>query len=284
MSLGGGGDPVVPCATTTDPVHAAICGSTAAGVNYVVAAGNERLGLRLPHVPRHPRGLPGGSHGLRDQRQRRRSRRSGRISGLQTAGERRHARLVLELRPHAGRRGTHDRRTRSVRHVDLERRRLRHDLGDQHGEPPYRGRRGPLHQRGWRERAVRGEDARAGDLPTCAARRPPSTRRLPAMASSAIRWIPRVSRSSGSSRDPSRRAARRRIPTHSRPERGSAGGGGGGTRGRARQRELRAAREGPARTVAELESGSGEGGSPTASAPARCCAEARALRASAGSR
>jgi subtilisin len=41
MSLGGGGDAIQPCATTSDPEHVAICNSTAAGVNYAVAAGND---------------------------------------------------------------------------------------------------------------------------------------------------------------------------------------------------------------------------------------------------
>jgi subtilisin family serine protease len=41
MSLGGAGPPVGSCATTTDPEHKAICNSVAAGVTYVVAAGND---------------------------------------------------------------------------------------------------------------------------------------------------------------------------------------------------------------------------------------------------
>lgn len=41
MSLGGSGSPIRPCQTTTDDEHLAICASTAAGVNYVVAAGND---------------------------------------------------------------------------------------------------------------------------------------------------------------------------------------------------------------------------------------------------
>jgi subtilisin family serine protease len=41
MSLGGPGQRVAPCETTTDPMHRAICASTAAGVTYVVAAGND---------------------------------------------------------------------------------------------------------------------------------------------------------------------------------------------------------------------------------------------------
>ena len=34
-------DPTQPCATTTSPLHKAICNSTAAGVSYVAAAGND---------------------------------------------------------------------------------------------------------------------------------------------------------------------------------------------------------------------------------------------------
>ncbi|MGH2992142.1 MAG: S8 family peptidase [Solirubrobacterales bacterium] len=41
MSLGGRGPSLEPCETTTDAMHVAICNSTAAGVNYVVAAGND---------------------------------------------------------------------------------------------------------------------------------------------------------------------------------------------------------------------------------------------------
>lgn len=41
MSLGGGGAPVRPCATTTDPAHQAVCRATAADVLSVVAAGNS---------------------------------------------------------------------------------------------------------------------------------------------------------------------------------------------------------------------------------------------------
>jgi subtilisin len=41
LSLGGPGLPLGSCATTTDALHRAICNSTAAGVHYVVAAGNS---------------------------------------------------------------------------------------------------------------------------------------------------------------------------------------------------------------------------------------------------
>ena len=41
MSLGGPGDPVEPCSTTTDPLHKAVCRVTGTGVLSVVAAGND---------------------------------------------------------------------------------------------------------------------------------------------------------------------------------------------------------------------------------------------------
>ncbi len=41
MSLVGGSGPTAPCASTTDPMHVAVCNATAAGVSIVVAAGNE---------------------------------------------------------------------------------------------------------------------------------------------------------------------------------------------------------------------------------------------------
>ena len=58
MSLGGGGDPIRSCATTTDPMHKAICGSTAAGVTYVVAAGNESWDFDFAQVPDVPAAYP----------------------------------------------------------------------------------------------------------------------------------------------------------------------------------------------------------------------------------
>ncbi len=77
MSLGSGGPAPQPCATTTDAMHLAICNSTAAGVNYAVAAGNSGTGFdRSPFsVPAaYPQvltvtavadadGAPGGSGG-----------------------------------------------------------------------------------------------------------------------------------------------------------------------------------------------------------------------------
>jgi subtilisin family serine protease len=58
MSLGGVGDPVAPCATTTDPLHRAICVSTAAGITYVVAAGNDGWDFDYAAAPDTPAAYP----------------------------------------------------------------------------------------------------------------------------------------------------------------------------------------------------------------------------------
>ena len=58
MSLGGLGQPVEPCPTTTDPVHLAICASTAAGVTYVVAAGNDGWDFDFASAPVLPATYP----------------------------------------------------------------------------------------------------------------------------------------------------------------------------------------------------------------------------------
>ena len=50
MSLGAGGGPIDTCPTTIEPEHQTICNSTAAGVNYVVAAGNSGMTFR-PSAP-----------------------------------------------------------------------------------------------------------------------------------------------------------------------------------------------------------------------------------------
>jgi len=46
MSLGGPGDDSSPCGTNRDALHEAICASVAAGVTYVVAAGNSAADAR----------------------------------------------------------------------------------------------------------------------------------------------------------------------------------------------------------------------------------------------
>ena len=58
MSLGGGGSPVGACATTTDALHRAICNSTAAGITYVVAAGNSGWDFDYPLTPDVPAAYP----------------------------------------------------------------------------------------------------------------------------------------------------------------------------------------------------------------------------------
>ena len=58
MSLGGIGPPVQSCATTTDAEHKAICNSTAAGVTYVVAAGNSAWDFDYAPEPDTPAAYP----------------------------------------------------------------------------------------------------------------------------------------------------------------------------------------------------------------------------------
>ena len=58
MSLGGSGAPVGTCANTTDPMHAAICASIAAGVTYVVAAGNSGWDFDYAPAPDTPAAYP----------------------------------------------------------------------------------------------------------------------------------------------------------------------------------------------------------------------------------
>ncbi len=58
MSLGGPGQPIASCATTTDPMHRAICASTAAGVTYVVAAGNDGWDFDYASQPDTPAAYP----------------------------------------------------------------------------------------------------------------------------------------------------------------------------------------------------------------------------------
>ena len=58
LSLGGIGDPVKTCSTTTDPMHKAICTSTGAGVTYVVAAGNDGWDFDYAPSPDTPAAYP----------------------------------------------------------------------------------------------------------------------------------------------------------------------------------------------------------------------------------
>ncbi len=58
MSLGGPGSPIASCATTTDPEHKAICNATAAGVTFVVAAGNDGWDFDYASQPDTPAAYP----------------------------------------------------------------------------------------------------------------------------------------------------------------------------------------------------------------------------------
>ena len=58
MSLGGPGAPVATCASTSDPQHRAICSSIAAGVTYVVAAGNDGWDFDYASNPDLPAAYP----------------------------------------------------------------------------------------------------------------------------------------------------------------------------------------------------------------------------------
>ena len=58
MSLGAVGQPVAPCATTTDPLHRAVCRSTGAGATYVVAAGNDGWDYDYARAPDVPAAYP----------------------------------------------------------------------------------------------------------------------------------------------------------------------------------------------------------------------------------
>jgi subtilisin len=58
MSLGGGGSALKTCATTSDALHLALCRSTAAGVNHVVAAGNDGWDFDYASSPDVPAAYP----------------------------------------------------------------------------------------------------------------------------------------------------------------------------------------------------------------------------------
>jgi subtilisin family serine protease len=58
MSLGGIGPAIKPCATETDPEHLAICRATAAGITFVVAAGNSGYDYDFAPQPDVPAAYP----------------------------------------------------------------------------------------------------------------------------------------------------------------------------------------------------------------------------------
>jgi subtilisin family serine protease len=58
MSLGATGTPLGGCGATNDPMHQAICTSTAAGATYVVAAGNDGWDFDLAAQPDVPAAYP----------------------------------------------------------------------------------------------------------------------------------------------------------------------------------------------------------------------------------
>ena len=58
MSLGGLGPAVRSCESTTDALHQAICGATDAGVNFVVAAGNNGSAFDYTNAPNVPAVYP----------------------------------------------------------------------------------------------------------------------------------------------------------------------------------------------------------------------------------
>jgi subtilisin len=58
LSLGGAGERVRSCATTTDAMHKAICSAVARGVNFVVAAGNNAWDFDHSTVPDVPAAYP----------------------------------------------------------------------------------------------------------------------------------------------------------------------------------------------------------------------------------
>ncbi|MDP8956803.1 MAG: S8 family serine peptidase [Actinomycetota bacterium] len=58
MSLGGPGSAIKSCSTTTDALHRAVCSSTAGGVVFVVAAGNDGYDFDYPTRPDTPAAYP----------------------------------------------------------------------------------------------------------------------------------------------------------------------------------------------------------------------------------
>jgi subtilisin len=150
MSLGGSGSDG-SCAS--DAFHLAICNSVAAGVTYVVAAGNSGGDFS---------GLVPATFGevLTVDRRRRLQRPAGRRCRCHLP-ERpgRHGRRLQQLHDHhVDRRRAHDRRPGRLHPLDLEAGRLQHHLGHEHGDAARRRHGCALHRR-----AVRRNEPVAGD-------------------------------------------------------------------------------------------------------------------------
>ena len=129
MSLGGSGADSA-CGSNKDAMHEAICASVAAGVTFVVAAGNDADDARItcpPPTTRSSRSARWPTSTACPAAARAATCRSRR---------RRHLRRLLQLRR---RRRPH--RARRVHPVDLEGRRLQHHLRHVDGHPARRRRR-----------------------------------------------------------------------------------------------------------------------------------------------
>ncbi len=159
MSIGGVGLSDGACGTKSgDSEHKAICAATAAGVTFVVSAGNG--GTRLQD--HRPGRLPRGPDRDRDHRHRRAPRRA-RPGLLRQEGARRPHGHLLELRGLGGRRRAHRRRPRHLRHLGRPRRQALHLHRHQPGRPARRGRRRALPRLRRAPRPVRRARARGRD-------------------------------------------------------------------------------------------------------------------------
>ncbi len=174
MSLGGAGiddgETGKTCGNTSDAMRKAICGSVAAGVTYVAAAGNDNANL-AGFVPAAYdevlavtaaadfNGQPGPVVAAPTCRSDVDDTAAD-FSNWTTVGQRR-------------RRPRH-RRSRGMHPLDLDGGRLQHHLGHQHGQPPRRRGRGRLHGR-HRPRAPAPPPHIAQRLLTDAANRAPAS-------------------------------------------------------------------------------------------------------------
>ena len=162
MSLGGVGTASGTCGATADPFRIAICGSIAAGVTYVVAAGNETQNI-ASHVPAaYPEvltvtsmsdsdGLPGGTGGSIS------CPNSPTLNADDSASNfSNYATTAPGGRPHGGGAG-------QVHPVDVAGQWVRDDLRNEHGDAPRRGCGRALPWQRGQPRAVRRTGAGAGD-------------------------------------------------------------------------------------------------------------------------